>query len=177
MYYQLDCDLNFDSGDISPTENVTETLLKGRPVDESTLVLPWPFTLTLSADRKLLLSDYYSGTNLMSRRLVDVLLGCGIDNLQIFPATISREDTGGTIADYCVVNVLGLVAAADLRKSKARPLANVKFFEKLAVDPSRARGLLMFRLADSLTDIIVADNVARAIKAGQFTDVTLEPVS
>jgi hypothetical protein len=113
----------------------------------------------------------------MSRRLVDVLQGCGVDNLQIFPAVISREETGETISHYCVVNVLGLVAAADMGKSKARPLANVKFFEKLAVDPTRARGLLMFRLAESLTDIIVADNVARAIKAGEFTDVTLEPVS
>lgn len=177
MYYRLDCDLNFDCGDISPVENVTETLLKGRPVDETTLVLPWPFKLTLGADRKLTLSDYYSGTNLMSRRLVDAMLGCGVDNLQIFPAVISREETGETMSEYCVVNVLGLVAAADMGKSKARPLANIKFFEKLAVDPNLARGLLMFRLAESLTDIIVADNVAQAIKAGQFTDVTLEPVS
>jgi hypothetical protein len=177
MYHRLDCDLNLDSGDISPVENVTQTLLKGRPVDPATLVLPWPFTLKLAAERKLSLSDYYSGTNLMSQRLVDVLLACGVDNLQIFPAAISRADDAETIPDYCVVNVLGLVAAADPGKSKSRPLANVKFFEKLAVDPARARGLLMFRLAESLTDIIVADSVAQAIKAGDFTDVTLEPVS
>jgi|SRR5437879_5701364 len=177
MYYRLDCDLNFNCGSVSQLENFGETLMNGAPVDESTLVLPWPFTLAIGAGQKLQLSDYYSADNLMSRRLVDAITASGVDNLQVFPASITREDTAEVLDNYCVVNVLGLVAAADMKKSRARPLANLKFFEQLAIDTTRAQGLLMFRLAESITDIIVAENVARAIDAGQFTDVTLEPVS
>lgn len=48
---------------------------------------------------------------------------------------------------------------------------------RLTVDPGRAKGLLMFRLAESLIDVIVHGKVARAIAAGQFHAVALTAVT
>lgn len=50
-------------------------------------------------------------------------------------------------------------------------------FTRLTIDPGRAQGLLMFRLAESLIDVIVHEKVARAIAAGQFSAVALTGVT
>jgi hypothetical protein len=177
MYFRLDCDLNLASGLPNQQNNIGETFLEGAPAKESELELPFEFDLSVDEDKgELRLSDYYSGDNLMSRKLVDTLRSCGVDNLQTFPAVITRDDNGESIDGYVVVNVIGMVAAADMGKSKTRPLVDVKFFEQLAIDPKHAKGLLMFRLAESKLDIIVAETVAKAIEAGKFQDVTLEPL-
>jgi uncharacterized protein DUF1629 len=177
MYFRLECELNLASGLPNQENNIGEHFLRGKPADESDLDLPFEFELAVDASKgDLLLSDYYSGDNLMSRKLVDAIRACGVDNLQTFPAVITRDDNGEKIENYVVVNIIGLVAAADMGKSKSRPLADVKFFEKLAVDPDLAKGHMMFRLAESRLDIIVAENVAKAIEAGNFQDVTLEPL-
>jgi hypothetical protein len=52
----------------------------------------------------------------------------------------------------------------------------VKYFEKLVLDETRARGLLMFRLAESLIDVIVAESIAQSLRDGRFVDVTLEEI-
>lgn len=175
MYFRLDCYLNPSAGLPKEEDNIGETLLDGKAVDQSEIILPWPFTLTRIAGA-LKPSDYYSGSNLMSKRLVETIQACGVTNLQLFPAVITREDSREGLPDYLVVNIVGLIAAADMASSKSRPLADVQFFEKLVLDPSQARGLLMFRLAESRADVIVAAKVAQAIQAGGFVDVTLEPL-
>ena len=77
----------------------------------------------------------------------------------------------------CVVNIVGKVAAADMKQSQAISLGGGQVFTRLTVDPGRAQGLLMFRLAESLIDVIVREKVARAIAAGQFPAVALTPVT
>ncbi len=175
-YFRLDCKLNRQCGRVRPKANVGEVLLDATFVEEDDLTLPWPFSLTVPAEGKLLMSAYYSGYNLMSRALVKTIQESGVDNLQVFPATITDDKTGAVNEDYAVVNVIGLVEAADLTKSKTLPLADAKFFQHLAVDSKRAKGLLMFRLAESYTDIIIAESVAKAIHAGEFQDVILQPL-
>jgi hypothetical protein len=75
-----------------------------------------------------------------------------------------------------VVNIIGLVAAADMVASRTRPFAEVYFFEKLVIDPAKAHTLSIFRLAESPTEIIVSDRIAKALEAGNFVDLKLEPV-
>lgn len=176
MYFRLDAKLNPNCGRVRPKENAHEVLLDAVHVDESELILPWPFSLSIAPDKELLMSDYYSAYNLMSRRLLDAIQGAGVDNLQVFPATITNEDAGTVNENYAVVNVIGQVEAADLTKSKSLPLADAKFFEHLAIDPKRAKGLMLFRLAESYTDIVIAENVAKAIEAGKFQDVLIQPL-
>jgi hypothetical protein len=176
MYFRLRSNLNRNSGLMKPRDNVDETLIDGTLIDSSALTLPWPFIVKHGRPDPLQLADFYSSAKLMSNRLIETLKSAGVDNLQLFDAQITNERTGERIDGYKVVNILGLVAAADPAASKSRPLADVQFFEKLAIDESSARGQLMFRLAESLNDIIVAERVARQITAGKFVDVVVEPL-
>jgi hypothetical protein len=176
MYYRLTAKLNLNSGVINMEDNISETLNEGVLISPDELTLPWPFSLEHDRDEPLLLSDYYPYPELMSERLIDTLRGAGVDNLQLFDAVIVNSKTGEEIHGYKVVNILGLVSAADPSASKSRPLAHVRFFETLVIDEARARGQLMFRLAESLTDIVVAEKVAKRVMDGKFVDVVLEEV-
>lgn len=177
MYYRLGTEFTERSGYVSKEDNQHETLLGGSLVPDGRLTLPWPFIVNVDEEEGLEMSDYYPDKHLMTKRLIAALEAAGVDNLQTFPAEITNSETGDVIRDYMVVNVIGLVSAADLAASTTTPLADVKFFHTLVVDEKRANGLLMFRLAESRLDVIVEERVAAAIRAGNFRDVVLEPVT
>jgi hypothetical protein len=125
----------------------------------------------------MIFDDWYSNRYLMSKRLVQTLEFAGVSNLQLFPAEIEVPGTPKPNLDFFVVNIVGIVACADPSKSDATPLADVKYFFKLSIDPSRPKDAFMFRLAESRTDVIVVERVAKAIEAGAFRNIRLEPVS
>ncbi len=177
MYFRLIARPNFNAGLIMPEGNTSKLLINGHAISEEKLRLPWPFSLEHERSEPLSLSDYYPYPHLMSERLIETLRGAGVDNLQLFDAEVVNVKTGEKITGFKVVNILGLVSAADPGASKSRPLAHVRFFETLAIDAARARGLLMFRLAESLIDVIVTENVARRVAEGKFADVEVEPLS
>jgi hypothetical protein len=137
--------------------------------------LPFEFSFRETPGKPLY--AYYSGKCLMSKKLVETIQSAGVDNIQAFPATLTEQETGAVRDDYCVVNIIGLVASADLATSESIPLGGGQVFTSLSVDPDRAKGLLMFRLAESLIDVIVHEKVANAIEAGQFRGVLLSPVT
>ncbi len=177
MYFRLTAKLNRNAGLIMKAGNVSQTLLNGRSLELEELVLPWPFSLQHNRPDPLQMADFYTSPKLMSHRLIATLGSAGVDNLQLFDAEIVNKKTGEKIGGYQVVNILGLVSAADQSASKSRPLAHVQFFETLVLDEARARGQLMFRLAESLNDIIIAEKVAKGIVDGGFVDVVVEPLS
>jgi len=123
------------------------------------------------------LLDFISAQCLMSRALVTTLEEAGVDNLQKFDAPMTDREKDEINHGFCVVNVIGLVEAADMDSSESLPLGSGEVFTKLVVDKEKAQGLLMFRLAESQTDLIVHERVANAINAGDFRGVTLTPVS
>ena len=108
---------------------------------------------------------------LMSRRLVEGLKAAGVDNLQTYETKlISRHGENPPPEDhYLAVNLVGVLAAADLTKSKTNPevadkMISMDFFS-LAIDPSKARNVLMFRLAENVSAVIVHERVKLAIEA------------
>jgi hypothetical protein len=177
VYYRLKMGKSLTCGYIKKTANPEETLLSGALVDERKLVLPWPYIIVVNENHPLEMSDYYSDVKLMSKRLVSTLQAAGVDNLQTFPAEITHEDTEEVFHDFVAVNVIGMVSAANEGASTTSPLAGRKFFHKLVIDPKRAAGLLMFRLAESLIDIIVEGRVGDALRAGGFRDLVLQPLA
>lgn len=177
MYYRVVCDPAESSGYLAPRNNEHETLMRGSLVDEKQLALPYEFSLELEPDEEASLIDYYDGKKLMSRRLLDCLRAAGVDNLQVFPVKITEERSGKVHGEHVKVNVIGLVSCVDNAKSKGTPLADVKVYQKLVITPELAGGLKMFRLAESRTDVIVAEQVARAVKAGGFRGIEFEAVS
>ncbi len=174
-YYRLQSDPNQLNGSIEKLSGpAIFKLIAGKSYEAKPSSLPFRFSFVSPG---MPLCDYYSANCLMSRALVDVLKGSGVENLQMFPAILTESSTGEIKNDYCVVNIIGLVAAADMQKSEAIPLGSGQVFANLGVDAHKGGGLLMFRLAESRIDVIVHERVATAIKAGGFRAVLLSAVS
>lgn len=124
------------------------------------------------------LLDYYRLSALMSPALVDALRKVGVDNLQTFPVYIEDAFTGEPLnREYLLVNVIGLISCACLDASDHSPIGDTFYFHKLSIDENKAKGLLMFRLAESPFEIIVEEKVAQVINSGEFTGITAEPLS
>jgi len=87
----------------------------------------------------------------------------GIYNFDLYDVAILDPDDGTVHTHYKAVNVLGLVAAADMDKSIATvhdgiPLIDVDF-DKLVVDEKKTQGIRMFRLAESSNAIMVHETL------------------
>ena len=84
---------------------------------------------------------------------------------------------GAVFTNYKAVNVLGLVAAADMEKSIATvhdgiPLIDVDF-DELVIDETKTKGIKMFRLAESTNAILIHESVRdMLIEKGFGSDVT-----
>jgi hypothetical protein len=123
------------------------------------------------------LPSYDSAGPIFDKGLIKTLERTGVDNLEIFPAIINNLKTGESIESYYAVNVVGLVSCADMDQSEAEPIADVHYFLDLKIDPDKTKGLLMFRLAEQPTDIIIHEKVAKAIREGSFSGIVLELIS
>jgi hypothetical protein len=108
---------------------------------------------------------------LMSAKMIDVLKKSGVDNLETYPAKLV-DSTNERAYDYFAVNIIGMVAAADLGKSDWENLdGEAKIdtaFTSLVVKPETARGLPIFRLAESTGTILVHERIKSALEAGGF---------
>lgn len=102
---------------------------------------------------------------LMSGKLVRALQAAGVSNLQLFPAVVTNPATQVRWDDYYSVNIIGLIACAaassdmnvvGIRADGHTPLA---VFNGLIIDPGKAGGALMFRLAESPGTILLAESV------------------
>jgi hypothetical protein len=119
------------------------------------------------------LSFYSHGPVLMTKPLVDALKAAGVSNFDLYPAVVHSANGGVDCADYWAVNIIGVIAAADMEKSSVLdatdgPMTTV-IFDSLVIDESKAKGAPFFRLAQSASTILVADAVAdRLVAAGGF---------
>ncbi|NVJ10628.1 hypothetical protein HUW63_36160 [Myxococcus sp. AM001] len=95
-----------------------------------------------------------------SDRLVDAFRHAGADNMQTFKAILRNPVTGETWDSYKVVNVLGMVACAELDKSTYKDPGGMGYeVKELVIDTDRANGALLFRLAESQGMLIVNNSV------------------
>ena len=95
--------------------------------------------------------------------LIDALRACGVHNFDCYDVEINDPDNGQVMTNYKAVNVLGLVAAANMEKSVATihdgiPLIDVDF-DQLVVDEKKTQGIKLFRLAESSNAILVHEHL------------------
>src|SRR5690606_38768707 len=102
---------------------------------------------------------YTSNIPLMHRGLLDAMRSAGIDNIDAYPAEVLDLETQEVDGDYVAFNVLGAVRAADLARSHwADPSQRRRIdmdFDSLAIAPDASRGLLLFRLAECVSGLVV----------------------
>lgn len=119
-----------------------------------------------------------SGILLFSSRMLEAVAAAGVDNLDCYDAVIRETASGKTWSEYKAVNIVGVVACADLAKSKwtapsGSPLVDADF-DSLAIDDRKTGGALMFRLAECITAIVIHENVKRSLEEHRvdFLDFT-----
>jgi hypothetical protein len=123
-----------------------------------------------------LLPLYESEAPIMREDLLDALKSSGVDNLQLFAAILKDPKTKQEYTNYKAVNVIGLVAAADMAKSTTMGLPNPALFgqtfDSLTIDEKKAGGALLFRLKESASAIVVHDRVKSGIEAAGVPGMT-----
>jgi len=108
----------------------------------------------------------------MSDELINALQNAGVENLQCFPAELESNIDGTVWKNFQAVNVVGIKSCADLDASEFTHIADrpgknalpLVAFEDLKIDPSRASGSLLFKLAESPGIVIVAGSVINYLR-------------
>jgi hypothetical protein len=151
--------------------------LSGLPVPSP---LPVPIELELDDRFGTRMADIFIRRILvMSDRLVAALRRAGVTNLQTFPAVLMDPKRGKRVPGYQAVQILGRVKAADMERSIAHDPSgvgrNIVFFEKLVIDEEAAHGLLLFRLLEDASTIIVHERVKQELSKESWRFVSVHP--
>jgi hypothetical protein len=112
---------------------------------------------------------------IVSDRLLAVLRGAGVSNLDVYDAVLQSADGAVALKGYKAFNLIGLIAAADLAQTRFAPDNASRFLDAsidgLVIDPVKARGQLMFRLAENTSAILVHRSVKAAIEAAGIAHI------
>ncbi len=111
----------------------------------------------------------------LSDRLYRTLVDFGVENLDAYPVVLHDEKTTERFTGYWAINVIGLIAAADLKKSSAivqpgGPVIDVAF-DNLVIDEAKARGALMFRLVENTGNVWLHESLVAHIKKSGFPGI------
>ena len=106
------------------------------------------------------------GISIMSQRLHDVLISEGVDNIEFFPAVLTNTSTDEKFK-YYAYKLVGIISLMNKSRSEYETYRNTEpvSIHKFVADESKAHGLLMFRMAESITAIVVHESVKKAIEA------------
>jgi hypothetical protein len=123
-----------------------------------------------------LLPFYTANAPLMHGKLIQAIRDAGADTLQLFDAVLVDPQRAARHDDYKAVNIVGLVAMADLAKSRTMGTSDSRMldvdFEKLEFREGAAGDHLIFRLAESVNAIVVHANVKRSIEKAGLAGMT-----
>ena len=115
---------------------------------------------------------------LFSRRLVDALIKGGVHNIQTYETILTNVegDNPPPRDHYLAVNVIGLIDAADMEKSIISPGSKEELyttdFDSLVIDPKKAMDILMFRLAQNTSAVLVHKRVKEYVDAAGIDTLT-----
>jgi hypothetical protein len=116
-----------------------------------------------------------------SDRLVEASRKSGVDNFQAYKAILKNPVTGETWSSYQVINILGVIACADMENSEYEVIMEpMCTFDKLVIDTKKANGALFFRLLESPEKIIVHNDVLNYMYTEDddpiFEGIEFEPI-
>lgn len=168
MYYLLGCfgPLDQDRARIGAVLNTEVSWQTGQRFED-----PPPVPVQVELDGAypgVLVPMFDAGILLFSDLMVLAFTEAGVDNLDYYETVVRDPSTGASHTNFKATNIVGLVSCADLSQSvwdapSGSPLIDTDF-ESLAIDEVRALDLLMFRLAECITGIVIHERVKRALE-------------
>jgi hypothetical protein len=104
----------------------------------------------------------------MHNSLCEALLAAGVDNIQYYDAVIRDLKRGIDHTDYKAFNIVGLVAATDMSASTMMGTSDSTLidadFDRLVLDEKKCNGMLLFRLEENITAIVVSEAVKNEVE-------------
>lgn len=113
----------------------------------------------------------------MTKRLHAALAAAGVANLDVFPLSLKNATTGEAYDSHVAFNLIGTDSALDLRNAPV-PAAGTNerlvadSLDGLVIDERRTGGLLMFRLAESVSTIVIHAAVRARLEAAGIDTLT-----
>lgn len=173
QYHHIEPDNYADYG-ITKKPKLGVSFIRGVPI---TTPLPNPLVFEIDYPDGSVLPHFLGDTiPVFSDRLVQTLRSAGVDNFQVFSAILRNPTTGIEWTDYWAFNAVGLVAAAKLEESDFDTLMGddpegvdvpLLAFNNLVLDKKKTRKLLMFRLTQSPSTLLIHDKVNIHIDANR----------
>jgi hypothetical protein len=123
-----------------------------------------PMLIELDAEYGIQINEFdNTDALLITKRLHKALTEAGVTNLDAYPTLIRHTARNFETTDYLACNIVGIVAAVNLAASKvsggsADSLIDVDF-ESVTLDPTRIGGLLMFRLVENTSAVVIHRSV------------------
>jgi len=183
--YWIWCNLPTSEEDMFIGDAQAEIMRQGLKFDNGVFisnVVP-EISIQLGDEDEGVLTDHIVATGvyglLMTHRLVQSIIGCGVENIQVFPVRLI--DTNGVCIseNYNIVNIIGCINAVDVELSdiEMHPVFpdEIDSIESLTLDESAIKGQLFFRLMGSTQVIVVHDSIKNEIEKNHLTGVKFLP--
>jgi hypothetical protein len=162
MYYMLECygPMEFERQAIAsePTEEMV-SWMRGLTIETP---LPTPIEVEMDGDG-IMMPMFKRGILLFRDDLIQAMESAGVDNMDYYDTVLIDPVANVRYDNYKAVNIIGLVAAADLQKSKYTAPSGVPMidtnFDSVVIDEEKAMGLLMFRMAECVSAIVIHEKV------------------
>jgi hypothetical protein len=139
-----------------PEEPIKVYIKEGREND------PWP-------------SFLHQPLPVMNTKLLETIRSVGVDNIDAYKAEFYYHDESLASSDYWAINLVGKLTVADLSKStydnEQQDRTVAMTFETLVVDKKKTHSMLMFRLAENITTILVHERVKIAVEKANISNV------
>lgn len=112
----------------------------------------------------------------VKEEFLHALRAAGVTNVDDYEVRIAGLRPNEWLPGYRAINIVGAVACADLARSEFESVEGMTFFDRLVLDPARARGADFFRLAEAHEYVIVSARLAQRLDLTAFPDVRLIPI-
>jgi hypothetical protein len=151
-------------------------------------VKAWPQDLRFHMDpnfpKQIKLADYVKnlhGHLIVSAGFKSLLLGMQAQHVEALPLTIIDHKGKVASTDHCYLNLFPLVDAIDQDQSEldwnAIDTTSVSGCDKLVLDDARIpAGLHIFRLKHLTDEIVMSDELVKAIQAAKMTGIKFDRV-
>ncbi len=121
------------------------------------------------------LLTYAQWALICSNKLKTLMERIGVDNIDWYPLVLDNEATGAQVNGYFIGNIVGTVDCVDW--SKAVIDDDEAFFGRLWIDPARAKGHRMFRLAGYEHHVVVDRTVKEAVERESISGLAVRPAN
>lgn len=166
-YFVMTCEGEYPIAALDEEPELDETpWMHGSTVDPPNIELVY----TLDPERAGNLKAMYDAPEypIIRDDLIAALQAAGVDNLQLFDAVVRDPETGKEYTNYKAFNIVGVVSAADMDGSVLMGTSDSTMididFDSLVIDEEKAGQFRLFRLAESVSAIIVSDAVRLEIE-------------